>query len=657
MRGIRDHYKSLGKDVDGAFTRAAKQTSQIFWQLSQTEVASVGGPKITKYDPDYAKEVFDRIHPDGSAGFAAVQTDKMRASDMRQIRQALVEAQQESALTGLTARARQKLLGEKLATLAGGLDSWKFIDKSGKRWKNSNYFNMLNRTTLARVSRDSYQDSLIASKLDLVMVQNAGDPCPTCTRWNGVIYSITGTTKGFPSYRDAVMAGVFHPNCVCLPVYVDAAADAEIINAQEGTPNPGKATPEEWNKYATRIEAQALPKVGVKRPQRTALKNPDQGYLAAFARAEAEKKLRHLEKKVRHLKGLISSINRGDKKAWSKDPRMEGVKSNAHGHPVDFSIGDLYTEKRKLTRELESLQRDAEGATFVPAKTKEEAEKRLGSFVRFLKIGDSENPASLEKMNDVLKSAEFILGPHNLEINALSFHTQKDIPSNPIGRAHGAFSTVTTPAGEFGEYIEGKVTFSKSYFKNAASRQKQARAKYKETFEEGQANLMLLLGQEKHSLRFDHREKALQAIRSRIKEIERKLKRNEKEKKIAHGIADVAERPVEALAAHEFAHIVDYSTNNRARVIFKQEIENLRMPGDRPKKRESGINIQDVWVDSGEQPPVLLTEYADVDSSEYFAEAAAAIATGTDVDPRIKIAWDKTMIRIKGRKKWNPVKF
>ena len=397
MRGIRDHYKSLGKDVDGAFTRAAKQTSQIFWQLSQTEVASVGGPKITKYDPDYAKEVFDRIHPDSSAGFAAVQTDKMRASDMRQIRQALVEAQQESALTGLTARARQKLLGEKLATLAGGLDSWKFIDKSGKRWKNNNYFNMLNRTTLARVSRDSYQDSLIESKLDLVMVQNAGDPCPTCTRWNGVIYSITGTTKGFPSYNDAVLAGVFHPNCVCLPVYVDTAADEEIIDAQEGTPNPGKATPEEWNKYATRIEAQALPKVGVKRPDRPALKTPkpkDEGKAVARAEAEgvapAKKKIRKFredltekkrdvkelerliktqektkqilikeaaerkrkaeekrQKKIKELEGLVSAINRGDKKVWDKDPRLSGVKN----------ISDLAKARRSLIRKAESLKR------------------------------------------------------------------------------------------------------------------------------------------------------------------------------------------------------------------------------------------------------------------------------------------------------------
>ena len=95
-----------------------------------------------------------------------------------------------------------------------------FIDKAGRQWKAENYFGMLNRTLHATAARQSYiNEATTELGYDLYQIEGGvtgssveypGDPCDN---WAGRIISMTGNTKGYPTYADAVDAGVFHPNC------------------------------------------------------------------------------------------------------------------------------------------------------------------------------------------------------------------------------------------------------------------------------------------------------------------------------------------------------------------------------------------------------------------------------------------------------------
>ncbi len=63
-----------------------------------------------------------------------------------------------------------------------------------------------------------------------------GDPHCVCHAWEGMVLSLTGKTKGLPTYEQAREAGCFHPNCVHTLEYVDEAADAEEVERAKAHP-------------------------------------------------------------------------------------------------------------------------------------------------------------------------------------------------------------------------------------------------------------------------------------------------------------------------------------------------------------------------------------------------------------------------------------
>ena len=193
----------------------------------------------------------------------------MAASDIQQLRAAVVTTFREAAATGMTARQKQLAMQRAITeTVEGNLNSWKFIDRSGRNWKNGNFFNMLNRTTVANVTRDAYVDGLIDNGHDLATIEGGGDPCPVCSAWRGVIVSVSGTSKKFPSNADAEAAGVFHPNCVCEYAFVDETIDKKLIKDQTDIPNPETPNTETWNKYARDIHNAKKERVGItEKPQ------------------------------------------------------------------------------------------------------------------------------------------------------------------------------------------------------------------------------------------------------------------------------------------------------------------------------------------------------------------------------------------------------
>lgn len=259
---VREHYEKMQKELEGWGNDVVGSTSKDFFKKAGVDTDEA--LSMVKYDREYAKKYFEFVHPKNSPALAATQTSKMLDSDMRQLRAAVVETFREASVSGMTAVARQKLMESKMVDVADKLNSWQFIDKSGRNWKKGNYFNMLNRTTAQRVANEAYVDGLVEGGHDLATIEGGGDPCPDCAAWRGVIVSVSGASKKFPSKADAEGAGVFHPNCVCELAYADETVDKDKIKTQSDMPNPEKPAPEAWREYAKKIEKRAKPKTPVK---------------------------------------------------------------------------------------------------------------------------------------------------------------------------------------------------------------------------------------------------------------------------------------------------------------------------------------------------------------------------------------------------------
>lgn len=118
------------------------------------------------------------------------------------------------ATTGLLAgtdtriQASQKMLN---GFAAKGITS--FVDKSGRNWDLSSYAEMCARTVSSHAALQGHIDRQIEVGEDLVKVSSIGTTCPICSRWQGVVLSISGNSPKYHSVEEAKASGLFHPNC------------------------------------------------------------------------------------------------------------------------------------------------------------------------------------------------------------------------------------------------------------------------------------------------------------------------------------------------------------------------------------------------------------------------------------------------------------
>lgn len=188
---------------------------------------------VTQFDPKRVEEIFSMVAPGNGSSLAAVATDKMEAVAVSNLRQSVVDVWRAADLEGKTLAERATMLQDSWESKAANALQSKFIDVSGREWDSEAYFDMLTRTTAARVSRDTYYDTLTKAGFDLSLIENVDDTaCDICQKWDNKIVSITGRDKRFPSYADATRDGWGHPNCRCSAEYVDEDVDAELIAAQ-----------------------------------------------------------------------------------------------------------------------------------------------------------------------------------------------------------------------------------------------------------------------------------------------------------------------------------------------------------------------------------------------------------------------------------------
>jgi len=232
LRELLTLYNDLQGDLDEWTRKAIENTSKTFYNLAAEDLLLTEGEKqviaFTAFEREHFVDYFERIHPFNARRLAAANVNmnpgvaRMLESDVRELRNAAIEIFRTAELAGMTSEDRYKALRAKIEDVADRPNSWAFIDASGKKWRNGNYFQMLNRTVSARVARDSYNDTLISEERDLVQVIGGTSPNshPACVRWNGKILSLTGKTPGFATVADAEAEGLHHPNCVHTEVYV-----------------------------------------------------------------------------------------------------------------------------------------------------------------------------------------------------------------------------------------------------------------------------------------------------------------------------------------------------------------------------------------------------------------------------------------------------
>jgi len=235
---IRSKMNRLGRNLNSLLVAqnqaAAKGAAKDASDMTGLEV---------RYSAKRATAICELVTPAQGKNLAAVFTDKMGSNMINTLREATVSALRQQAVSGGT-----------LKELAADMrDRWfesmkdtvpRFTDAGGREWNTATYFQMNVRTNTMRVYNDCLVDDVAREVgTDLMRVSRGGDPnCQLCGPWEGCIVSISGKTKGLPTYEDARKAGCFHPNCVHTLEYVDETVDADEIELQRRFPVTGDPT-------------------------------------------------------------------------------------------------------------------------------------------------------------------------------------------------------------------------------------------------------------------------------------------------------------------------------------------------------------------------------------------------------------------------------
>lgn len=217
----------IGKHLEKVALSADSEVRDTFGAKRKESLVKFSSDRMTRY--------FEMVNPENSKKLAAVMTDKMSANAISKLRNSFVEVYRRGAVEGLTTNELQRELQSEWDKRARNENTYRFVDRSGRAWSNANYLQMLVTTNSERIWRESYMDTCAENKIDLVMVsQGVSSDCRVCAEWQGRVLSLSGATKGFPTYSDALTAGMFHPNCTHRIEAMDEDWDKDEIEKQRG---------------------------------------------------------------------------------------------------------------------------------------------------------------------------------------------------------------------------------------------------------------------------------------------------------------------------------------------------------------------------------------------------------------------------------------
>ena len=124
------------------------------------------------------------------------------------------------------------------------------IDKRGRRWNLKTYADMVitTKTQQAHVEGIRHEADLTGYDLAIISDHNAKD---VCSKWENVIISLNGKTKGFPTYAQVRRTKeCFHPNCehTLLPIRSIDNVHKDILKEHEKKVVEGMKTIEKSKK-------------------------------------------------------------------------------------------------------------------------------------------------------------------------------------------------------------------------------------------------------------------------------------------------------------------------------------------------------------------------------------------------------------------------
>lgn len=87
------------------------------------------------------------------------------------------------------------------------------VDKKGRRWNLKTYADMVVTTKTQQAHVEGIRHEADVSGYDLAIISDHGAD-DVCSKWENVIISLNGKTKGFPTYNQVRRTKeCFHPNC------------------------------------------------------------------------------------------------------------------------------------------------------------------------------------------------------------------------------------------------------------------------------------------------------------------------------------------------------------------------------------------------------------------------------------------------------------
>lgn len=236
-RTLKACYKDLGLDVGKAFRANLPAEMQAFYDKAKEEMRTAGRRNaiIGKPNTRLVKHFLDSSYEQ-----VAMRTTRMSFEHIRQLRNLSADTLRTASLTGASVRDITKQMLARAQEIPG----FEFIDAGGHKWKDETYFRMLARTEIMNAGRAAYDAECAEDGFDIVELDNSGEACEACEKWEGQVFSLTGATKGIPTKQDLIDAGVFHPNCTHSYSVVDDL-ELEERGLKVRQPRPDDGTNEE----------------------------------------------------------------------------------------------------------------------------------------------------------------------------------------------------------------------------------------------------------------------------------------------------------------------------------------------------------------------------------------------------------------------------
>ena len=267
-KGRNKHYKELeklymGKAVADLSDYAGDLALAVASDTAEATALAAGlkASESIKVSGEWIKDVYTKTFGTNIEDYVAVRTKKMLDTDRRALEQAVTSTLREQSVKSFSAQDALVSMQSRVGAYADNPTTWAFIDKAGKKWDTGNYFAMLNRTLTKNFTDEAVRDQAIENKPEehkdvYYTAQTAGDPCPLCSAWAGVVVTESGNDTRFPTVSDLYSAGWGHPNCVCSLVVISPDLDDDIIEAQAPIKRPPpKPTKEEWREYRSDVLA------------------------------------------------------------------------------------------------------------------------------------------------------------------------------------------------------------------------------------------------------------------------------------------------------------------------------------------------------------------------------------------------------------------